>query len=369
MTKAYGIAGLRLGFAWMPEDKLRQLIDRRIPWTVNSLAQAAGLAALEDQDYYAAEIEQLHQAKREFVDELAVHGFQAVPSDTGFFLLPVESACRAREALLREAMVVRDCRSFGLDGYLRIAVLQPASNRRLTQALVRCTSGGPVPELPTQEPETPMATRQAWPNDFCQELHQLFRLRRDVRHFRPEPLPAGALRRWVEAACLAPSVGLSQPWRFVTIDSPEVRARVIAEFETQNRLAAEAYDDVTAQHYQSLKLAGLREAPEHLAVLVDEAVCEGRGLGRATMPETIDYSVVAAIQNLWLAARAEGVGIGWVSILRPAVVAELIAVPPAWRLIAYLCIGYPQVARDDRPLLERQDWEYRQRWEHIWHQR
>jgi 5,6-dimethylbenzimidazole synthase len=108
-----------------------------------------------------------------------------------------------------------------------------------------------------------------------------------------------------------------------------------------------------------LKLAGLREAPCHLAVFADRSTIAGHGLGRRTMPEMADYSVVTAIFSMWLAARAEGVGMGWVSILDPAMIAQILDIPADWRFIGYFCLGYPQAA-DDTPELERAGWEQRQ---------
>ena len=172
-------------------------------------------------------------------------------------------------------------------------------------------------------------------------LHELFGWRRDVRHFRSDPLPEGTLERLIGLACLAPSVGLSQPWRFVLVDDAARRAAVVANFSACNADALRACAGDRAERYAALKLAGLREAPHHLAVFCDRATEVGHGLGRRTMPEMADYSVVAAISTLWLAARADGVGVGWVSILDPAAVAAALDVPADWRLIGYLCIGYP----------------------------
>jgi 5,6-dimethylbenzimidazole synthase len=107
-----------------------------------------------------------------------------------------------------------------------------------------------------------------------------------------------------------------------------------------------------------LKLAGLEEAPVHLAVFADEATEIGSGLGRQTMPETLHYSVVAAIQTLWFAARAEGLGLGWVSILEPAIVCRILEVPESWTLVAYLCIGLPVEEHLD-PELDRHHWQER----------
>src|SRR5262249_2095850 len=111
-----------------------------------------------------------------------------------------------------------------------------------------------------------------------------------------------------------------------------------------------------AAAYAGLKLAGLDDAPCHLAVFTDRSTAQGHGLGRRTMPEMIEYSAVTAIHTIWLAARAEGVGMGWVSILDPAAVAAILDVPASWKLIGYLCLGFPQ-AEDDIPDLERAGWE------------
>ncbi|HLZ84421.1 MAG TPA: 5,6-dimethylbenzimidazole synthase [Caulobacteraceae bacterium] len=194
--------------------------------------------------------------------------------------------------------------------------------------------------------------------DFRGRLRELFAWRRDVRRFRTDPLPAGALRELIGAACLAPSVGLSQPWRFVIVESPGRRAAIVEDFERCNREALDAYEADRATLYARLKLAGLKEAPAQLAVFADEATSAGHGLGRRTMPEMLRYSVVTAIANLWLAARAAGIGMGWVSILDPERVREILDVPPSWRLIGYFCLGYPET-ESATPELETEGWERR----------
>ncbi len=193
---------------------------------------------------------------------------------------------------------------------------------------------------------------------FQHELGRLLRLRRDVRRFRREALPEALMMRLLEAAHLAPSVGLSQPWRFLRVQSAEARAAVLSSFERANAEAAKAYEGEQATHYRALKLAGLQEAPEHLLVCVDRDPAQGAGLGRATLASTLRDSAVCAIQNLWLAARAEGVGVGWVSILDPTELRGPLAIPDAWDWVAYLCIGWPEEALDT-PELERLGWEHR----------
>ena len=183
---------------------------------------------------------------------------------------------------------------------------------------------------------------------FRQHLRELFVWRRDVRRFRADPLPDGAIDRLIETACLSPSVGLSQPWRFVIVDDVARRRAVIDDFKGCNADALNAYAGERAARYATLKLSGLEQAPGHLAVFADKASDTGHGLGRATMPETTEYSVVAAITAMWLAARAEGIGLGWVSILHPDRIHAILDVPDTWKFIAYLCIGYPEL-ECDRP--------------------
>ena len=192
---------------------------------------------------------------------------------------------------------------------------------------------------------------------FRAQLLELFRWRRDVRRFRPDPVPASLLGRLLDVAGLAPAVGLSEPWRMVTVDDPAHRAAVRASFEACNvqALAAQAADGAA---YARLKLAGLDEAPCQFAVFAEPHPGQGRGLGRGTMPETTAYSAVMAVHTLWLAARALGLGLGWVSILDPATVAAVLDVPPGWTLVGYFCLGYPQ-AENEAPELERLGWEHR----------
>ena len=189
-------------------------------------------------------------------------------------------------------------------------------------------------------------------------LHDLLAWRRDVRSFRRDPLPDGLLDRLIATACLSPSVGLSEPWRFVAVDDPARRAAVRDDFAAANAAALAAQDNTRRLHYARLKLAGLDQAPVHLAVFADPGDEQGHGLGRHTMPDSTGFSVAIAIHTLWLAARVEGIGLGWVSILHPDVIARICEVPPEWRLIGYLCLGYPTC--DERePELQREGWERR----------
>ncbi len=203
-----------------------------------------------------------------------------------------------------------------------------------------------------------MAQEPEFDAQFRDRLRELLGWRRDVRRFRRDPLSTDTLQRLIDLACLAPSVGLSQPWRFVTVDDPARRAAVRRNFARCNAEALAAQAPDRASLYARLKLAGLDDAPVHMAVFADRATSQGHGLGRHTLPEMVEYSAVLAIHTLWLAARAEGIGMGWVSILDAAEIAEVLDVPATWKFIGYLCIGYPE-AEDDTPSLERAGWEHR----------
>ena len=194
--------------------------------------------------------------------------------------------------------------------------------------------------------------------DFRDRLQSLLVWRRDVRRFKRDALPTGTIERLIGVACLSPSVGLSEPWRFMIVQDQARRAAIRANFERCNQDALKQQEPDRASLYARLKLSGLDNAPCQVAVFADRTTAQGRGLGRLTMPETLDYSVAIAIHTLWLAARAEGIGLGWVSILNPAKVAEILQVPKEWTFIGHLCIGYPE-EEADLPALQRQGWEER----------
>jgi 5,6-dimethylbenzimidazole synthase len=194
---------------------------------------------------------------------------------------------------------------------------------------------------------------------FRYDLKQLLRWRRDVRRFRTDPISDALVEELLDLACLAPSVGNAQPWRFVSVDDPQNRAAIITNFNAANERALAGYRGERARLYAGLKLAGLNEAPRHLAVFCDEGTPQGQGLGRQTMPETLRYSTVLAVHTLWLAARTRGLGVGWVSILDPAEATRQLGVPEGWTLVAYLCLGWP-VEDHDEPELQRAGWQARE---------
>jgi len=205
-------------------------------------------------------------------------------------------------------------------------------------------------------------------DDFQGKLDDLFVWRRDVRHFRTDPVSDELIDELLDAASLAPSVGNSQPWRFVSVEQDGRREQIRDIFAACNREALEDYRGEKAKLYASLKLAGLKQAPVHLAVFVDTSTQTGSGLGRKTMPETLQYSTVLAVHTLWLAARARGIGVGWVSIIDPEEVRKVLDVPDSWELIGYLCVGYP-VEEHAVPELVRQGWQDRDSDARILHKR
>ncbi|MGI3186507.1 5,6-dimethylbenzimidazole synthase [Nioella aestuarii] len=199
---------------------------------------------------------------------------------------------------------------------------------------------------------------RAFSRGFQDDLTDLMRWRRDVRRFRSDPVDEALLAEALGAFSLAPSVGLSEPWRLVRVDSSEKRALALANFEAANTEALAGYKGDAAERYAGLKLSGMREAPVQLAVFSDEATTKGAGLGRQTMPEMLRYSVVSALMLFWLAARARGLGVGWVSILDDAQLTRDLEVPEDWALVAYLCVGWPE-EDGETPELERLGWEQR----------
>jgi len=195
-------------------------------------------------------------------------------------------------------------------------------------------------------------------SQFCADFADLIAWRRDVRHFTSQPVDGTLLQECLQLANLSPSVGLSQPWRFIDLRDPVRRQAIIDNFEKCNADALADYSGEDKKNYTRLKLEGLRQAPVHLAVFADTTTAKGKNLGRKTMPEMSAYSVVTAIHTFWLAARVRGLGVGWVSILAPIEVAKICQTPENWQLIAYLCVGWPQ-QQALTPELETAGWEFR----------
>ena len=187
-------------------------------------------------------------------------------------------------------------------------------------------------------------------------LLRILRWRRDVRHFRPNPVDDRVLERLRQTMDFAPSVGNARPWRVLRVTDKGLRAAVRADFQRCNSQAAAGYSAEKHADYVALKLAGLDIAPVQLAIFTVADPTEGHGLGRQTLPETLRQSTAMAIHTLWLAALVENIGLGIVSILDPKVMEQLFAVPQGWVFSAYLCLGHAE-ATDDTPLLHRVGWQ------------
>lgn len=190
-------------------------------------------------------------------------------------------------------------------------------------------------------------------------VYRAIRERRDVRRgFLPEPMPDELLNRLLEAAHNAPSVGLMQPWRFIVVRNLAVRQAIHNIFLDANKQALAGYEGERQKSYAGIKLEGILEAPQNLCIVCDSQSSQGHRLGRLTMPETALYSTVCAVQNLWLAARSEGIGVGWVSIFEPDLLRHALRIPEHITPVAYLCLGYVDAFATE-PDLERVGWEKR----------
>jgi 5,6-dimethylbenzimidazole synthase len=189
------------------------------------------------------------------------------------------------------------------------------------------------------------------------DVYEAIFTRRDVRKFRPDPLPEAVLTRILDAAHHAGSVGFMQPWNFIVVRDPATRAAVKTMFDQENAAAAENYSGSRRALYDSLKLEGILDSALNLCVTCDRSR-GGVVLGRNSILDTDFYSTCCAVQNLWLAARAEGVGVGWVSIVDPLALGRLLRLPEPVVPIAYLCCGYPEQF-DRLPLLEEVGWRER----------
>jgi 5,6-dimethylbenzimidazole synthase len=181
--------------------------------------------------------------------------------------------------------------------------------------------------------------------------------RRDIRRFRPDPVPDEVQWRLLKAAHHGPSVGFMQPWNFIVVRNLAVKSQVKALFDREHAAAACFYDEPQRSKYLGFKLEGIMEAPVNLCVTCDPTR-GGVVLGRNSQPETDIYSTCCAIENLWLAARAEGIGVGWVSILKSAQLRDILRIPPHVVPVAYLCLGYPEKFPDE-PMLQTERWRDR----------
>jgi 5,6-dimethylbenzimidazole synthase len=198
-------------------------------------------------------------------------------------------------------------------------------------------------------------TKHEFPQPWKEGVYQAIARRRDIRHFLPDPIPMQVLTRILSAAHHAASVGFMQPWNFIVVENRTIREKINAHVEEERVLAAENFEAERKAKYLAFKLHGVLDAPINLCVTCDPTRFGPVVLGRNTIRETDIYSTCCAIQNLWLAARAEGIGAGWVSILRPEKLREYLSIPEHVIPIGYLCLGY--VAEfPEKPMLETAGW-------------
>lgn len=194
-------------------------------------------------------------------------------------------------------------------------------------------------------------------NDDIAAVYRVIAERRDVRHFLSDPIAPDLMARVLHAAHLAPSVGFMQPWRFIRIADPALRQSVY-ELVEQERIATAHALAQREDEFMRLKVEGVRECGEVLVVALMDR-CEDHVFGRRTLPEMDLASVACAIQNMWLAARAEGIGMGWVSMFEPEQLKRLLQMPAGAKPIAILCLGHV-AAFYAKPMLEQQGWAARQ---------
>jgi 5,6-dimethylbenzimidazole synthase len=206
----------------------------------------------------------------------------------------------------------------------------------------------------------PLSDRMSFSQAERRGVYRAIYERRDIRsQFLPTPIPDHVLGRLLDAAHHAPSVGFMQPWDFIVIRSNTIRKAVHDCFLEANRQAAGIYTGERRALYESLKLEGILESPVNLCITCDRSREKGAGVGRQTDPATVSYSTVCAIQNLWLAARAESLGVGWVSILDLDRLRSLLGIPAELVPIAYLCVGYVSEFPAE-PELQSVGWESRE---------
>jgi 5,6-dimethylbenzimidazole synthase len=210
-------------------------------------------------------------------------------------------------------------------------------------------------------------THHGFPDEQREGLYRAIRERRDVRsQFLPDPIAPEILARLLQAAHHAPSVGFMQPWDFLVIDSLQIKRAVKALYQQANAAAAGNYEGERAEQYRRLKLEGIVDSPINLCITCDRQRGGPHVLGRNTMLETDLFSTCLAVQNLWLAARAEGIGVGWVSIVDPALLAETLKLPTHVQPVAYLCLGYVSEFLP-KPELEIAGWRSRLPLEQLLH--
>lgn len=198
----------------------------------------------------------------------------------------------------------------------------------------------------------------AFPEADAAALHAVLAARRDIRRYRPDPVPAGVLRSVLAAGHQAPSVGHSQPWRFIVVTEQATRDRAALLADRERLRQAGLLTPDRRGQLLDLQLDGIREAPVGIVVACDRRAPAGGVLGRATYPDADMWSCACAVQNMWLAARAAGLGLGWVTLFQPADLAALLGIPAGVETLGWLCLGWPD-ERPPGPGLERRGWSAR----------
>ncbi|WP_017728457.1 5,6-dimethylbenzimidazole synthase [Halalkalibacterium ligniniphilum] len=195
-------------------------------------------------------------------------------------------------------------------------------------------------------------------NEEIEAIYNVIQRRRDVRSFLPDPVPEKTINKILHAAHHAPSVGFSQPWNFILISSDEVKERLAWAADKERRALAIHYEGEKETKFLGLKVEGLKEAPITICVTCDPTRGGSHVLGRNSIPETDIMSTACAIQNMWLAACAEGLAMGWVSFYKKNDVRDILNIPPHIDPVALISIGYTD-DYPERPILEMADWEKR----------
>ncbi|MCK5070276.1 MAG: 5,6-dimethylbenzimidazole synthase [Desulfocapsa sp.] len=201
-----------------------------------------------------------------------------------------------------------------------------------------------------------MSNDFAFPDEQKEGVYQAIMQRRDIRaQFTDSPVSDKLLDKILRAAHHAPSVGFMQPWNFLVIKDPKTKKKVHQGFQAAHEESAEMFSSDKKEQYVGFKLEGIRESPVNLLITCDRARTGSVVIGRTVQPEMDLYSVVCAVQNLWLAARAEGIGVGWVSIIREEMLREIFNLPDSVVVVAYLCVGHVSHF-PEMPELEKAGW-------------
>ncbi|WP_281612617.1 5,6-dimethylbenzimidazole synthase [Flammeovirga sp. SubArs3] len=192
------------------------------------------------------------------------------------------------------------------------------------------------------------------------DLYDCIYKRRDTRHFTQDDLPEEVLEKALDAAHAAPSVGLSEPWRFIVVKSQERKKEIKDLFQESNTKAeSQITDSKQTALYNSLKLEAIEETPIGIAIFCDTSTLDSFTIGTIGNTSTLEWSCACAVQNLWLSLTEQGYGAGWVSILDYKKFENLFEVPENWRSLGYMCLGKPATDYDGQPMLQKEKWKVR----------